>query len=330
VSAHEWLDKDYYAELGVSSDASADEIKKAYRKLARDNHPDANPGDENAEQKFKAVSEAHSVLSDPEKRRQYDEGRRLIGSGVGGGHGGFGAGRGFGAAGRGGAAGFDLGDLFGRARTTAGGFDVSDLFSEMFDGGHASTRGRRGADVETKLRLDFDTAVHGGELPLRLSDDGAGTGSRTMTVRVPAGVADGQRIRLAGRGEPGQRGGPAGDLYIRVQVMPHPVFGRSGHDLTITLPVTFPEAALGAKVRVPMLDGSVSLKIPAGTNSGRTFRVRGKGISKPDGGHGDLLVTVEVAVPSRLDEAASRALHDYAAATADHNPRAEIERVLAT
>ncbi|NHD16220.1 MULTISPECIES: molecular chaperone DnaJ [unclassified Actinopolyspora] len=394
MSAREWLDKDFYAELGVSSDASADEIKKAYRKLARENHPDANPGDTKAENKFKAVSEAYGVLSDPEKRKQYDEARRLFASGGGAGQGGVGGfGGGFGAPPGGGGAGFDLGDLFGGMGGQSGGF--GDLFGGVFGnrrGGGASTVNRptRGSDVETEVRIDFTEAVKGATVPLRLSSpttcttchgsgarpgtsprrcstcsgqgavtrnqgafafsepcpdcrgrgrvvdqpcsecrgEGVSTKTRTLTVRIPQGVSEGQRIRLAHQGEPGRNGASAGDLYVVVHVNPHQVFGRSGNNLTITVPVTFPELALGATLTVPTLESKVSVKVPPGTDSGRTLRVRGKGIGKKDGGNGDLLVTLQVAVPSRLDGKATEALEAYAAATAQHDPRAELNELL--
>ena len=389
MSAREWLDKDFYAELGVSSSASADEIKKAYRKLARENHPDANPGDSRAEAKFKAVSEAYGVLSDPDKRKQYDEARQLFGAGAfgsGGRQGGFG---GFGAPGQ---SGFDLGDLIGEAQ---GGGGLGDLCGGLFGGRRgagttAASRPRRGADVETEVRIDFAEAVRGATVPLRLSSpatctvchgsgarpgshprtcptcggaglvtrnqgafafsepcpdcrgrgrmiddpcpechgEGVATRARTLTVRIPAGVSDGQRIRLAGQGEPGRHGAVAGDLYVVVHVNPHKVFGRSGHDLTITVPATFPELTLGTTLTVPTLDGKVSLKIPPGTHSGRTFRVRGKGVGKKDGSNGDLLVTVQVVVPSKLDGKAADALRAYAEATSDHDPRAELDDLL--
>ncbi|PRW62779.1 molecular chaperone DnaJ [Actinopolyspora mortivallis] len=394
MSAREWLDKDFYAELGVSPDASADEIKKAYRKLARENHPDANPGDTKAESKFKAVSEAYGVLSDPEKRKQYDEARRLFASGGGGGHGGFGGfGGGFGSRPGPGGAGFDLGDLFGGPGGQTGG--LGDLFGGLFGnrgGAGAGTRSRasRGSDVETEVRIDFVEAVKGATVPLRLSSpatcstchgsgarpgtsprtcstcagqgmvtrnqgafafsepcpdcrgrgrvvdqpcsecrgEGVSTRTRTLTVRIPQGVSEGQRIRLAHQGEPGSNGGPAGDLYVVVHVNPHRVFGRSGDDLTITVPVTFPELALGTTLTVPTLESKVSVKVPAGTNSGRTLRVRGKGIGRKDGSSGDLLVTLQVAVPTKLNGKATEALEAYAAATAQHDPRAELNELV--
>ncbi|HEV2780680.1 MAG TPA: molecular chaperone DnaJ [Actinophytocola sp.] len=388
MSARDWIDKDFYRELGVSSDASDAEIKKSYRKLARELHPDANPGNTQAEARFKAVSEAYGVLGDPEKRKQYDEARRLFGSGgLRGGFGGFG----------GSTTNFDFGDLFGGGQTTssAGGFagGLGDMLGNLFgrrSGATAAGRPRRGTDVETEITIDFTEAVRGATVPLRLSapstcdtclgsgakpgtsprtcptcggvglvsrsqgafafsepcrdcrgtgrivddpcpecgGDGVSTKTRTLTVRIPPGVDDDQRIRLAGQGEPGSNGGHAGDLYVRVHVTPHPVFGRSGNDLTIKVPVTFTELALGTKLDVPTLDGKVSLRVPAGTASGRVLRVRGKGIARRDGQSGDLLVTLQVSVPSKMDSAAKAALESYAEATAGHDPRPELTRML--
>ncbi|RZQ65185.1 molecular chaperone DnaJ [Amycolatopsis suaedae] len=388
MSAREWIGKDFYRELGVSSDATSDEIKRAYRKLAKENHPDANAGNDKAEQKFKAVSEAYGVLSDPGKRKEYDEARRLFGSGGAGG---------FGFPGAGGAGGPDLSDLFGQASAGSGGFGgLGDILGGLFGrrggaAGATANRPQRGADVETDVRIDFVEAVKGATLPLRLSSpatcatcggsgakpgtsprtcatcggnglvsrsqgafafsepcrdcrgrgkiiddpcpecagEGISTRTRTLTVRIPPGVDDDQRIRLAGQGEPGRAGAPAGDLYVRVHVSPHPVFGRSGNDLTIAVPVTFTELALGGTIAVPTLDGKVSVKVPQGTSSGRTLRVRGKGITKRDGTQGDLLVTLQVAVPAKLDDEARAALEAYAEASKQHDPRPEITKMLA-
>ena len=393
MSSRDWIEKDFYRELGVSSDAQPDEIKRAYRKLARELHPDANPGDTKAEARFKAVSEAYGVLGDAEKRKQYDEQRSLFGSGAfrpgGGGFGGFSPGQG----------GFDLGDLFGQATqqgAAGGGGGLGDLFGGLFGNrrggatGGGATRGRRGADVETDIRIDFADAVRGVTVPLQLStpstcdtchgsgarpgtsprtcptckgaglvtrsqgafafsepcadcrgtgrliDDpcpechGSGTSTkiRTMTVRIPPGVNDAQRIRIAGKGEPGTNGGPNGDLFVRVHVNPHPFFGRNGDDLTITVPVTFPELVMGTTLTVPTLDGKVSLKVAAGTPSGRTLRARKKGIVKRDGKTGDLLVTLQVAVPDKLDDKAKAALASYADATSGQDPRSELNALL--
>jgi molecular chaperone DnaJ len=397
MTQRDWIEKDFYRELGVASGASTEEIKKAYRKLARELHPDANPGDSNAEAKFKSVSEAYGVLSDDKKRKEYDETRALFaggGGGFGGGAGGFPGGFGAGAAGQG----FDLNDLFARSGGAsgaggAGAGGLGDLLGGIFGnragaGPTTANRSQRGADVESELRIDFVDAVRGAEVPIRLSSpgrcercggtgarpgstprqcptcdgvglvsrsqgafafsepcrdcrgtgriiddpcpecggDGVSTRIRSLTVRVPAGVADGQKVRLKAQGEPGRGGAPAGDLYVKIHVTPHRLFGRSERntdDLTLTVPVTFPELALGTTLTVPTLDANVSLKIPAGTASGRTFRVRGRGVQSKSK-TGDLLVTVEVAVPSRLDDAATEALQSYAEATKADDPRGDL------
>ncbi|MFJ8588475.1 molecular chaperone DnaJ [Streptomyces sp. NPDC093595] len=386
MSTKDFVEKDYYKVLGVPKDATEAEIKKAYRKLAREFHPDANKGDAAAEARFKEISEANDILGDPKKRKEYDEARALFGNG------GFRPGPG----GAGGSFNFDLGDLFGGAQggggAGAGGFGggLGDVFGGLFGGrGGAGTRTqpRRGQDIESEVTLSFTEAVEGATVPLRMSSQqpckacsgtgdkngtprvcptcvgtgqvsrGTGGGfsltdpcrdckgrgliaenpcevchgsgraksSRTMQVRIPAGVSDGQRIRLRGKGAPGERGGPAGDLYVVVHVGAHPVFGRKGDNLTVTVPVSFDEAALGGEIRVPTLGGPpVTLKIPAGTPNGRTMRARGKGAVRKDGTRGDLLVTVEVAVPEDLNDKAREALETYRQATADEDPRAEL------
>ncbi|MXP23573.1 molecular chaperone DnaJ [Gordonia sp. HNM0687] len=390
----EWLEHDFYKDLGVASDASAEEIKKAYRKLARELHPDANPGDTAAEERFKRVSEAHSVLADPEKRKEYDETRAMFAGGRfrGGGNGFPG-----GFPGAGGThyttstgADFNIGDLFGGGGgggESAGGF--GDLFDGLFNRGprtSTATRPKRGNDLETETTLTFKDAATGTTVPLRVTSpapcttchgsgakpgtsprvcpncngsgfvsrnqgafgfsepcqDCQGTGSRiddpcsdcdgsgvkvrarTINVRIPAGVEDGQRIRLAGQGEAGRRGAPSGDLYVVVHVTADKVFTRSGNDLKVQLPVSISELVLGATVSVPTLDGSVGVKIPANTSDGRTLRVRGRGVPKRSGGAGDLLVTVKVAVPPKLDDDAVEAMRRYATAekAAGFDPRA--------
>lgn len=369
MAQREWVEKDFYKELGVSSDASAKDIKSAYRQLAGELHPDKNPA---GAERFKAVSEAYSVLSDEAKRKEYDETRRLFSGG------GFGrrfnnGGGGF----SGGGTEFNLGDLFDAAGQT-GGANIGDLFGGLFGRGAQPrpTRPRRGNDLETETELDFLEATRGVAIPLRLTSpapctnchgsgarpgtspkvcagcNGAGvvnrnqgafgfsepctecrgsgsniehpcdacrgmgvtTRTRTINVRIPPGVEDGQRIRLAGQGEAGLRGAPSGDLYVTVHVRPDKVFGRDGDDLTVTVPVSFTELALGTTLSVPTLEGKVGVRVPKGTADGRILRVRGRGVPKRSGGHGDLLVTVKVAVPPKLDGEALEALQAYAAA----------------
>jgi molecular chaperone DnaJ len=351
----EWFEKDYYAILGVPKNADAAAIKKAYRKLAQQHHPDANPGNAQAEERFKEVSAAYDVLGDADRRASYDRAREMGAAGFGAG--GF-AGAGWpGGAGRAGAQTVDLEDLLG-------------MFGGR-PGGRGRPQPRRGADLETLVRLSFDDAMAGVTLPVTLDgpatcsvcggsgaapgtqpvtcpDCGGvgqravnqgffqlnqtcphcggsgrlietpcptchGTGAerreRTVRVKIPAGVKDGARIRVSGKGEPGGAGATAGDLFVRVKVAAHPVFGRKGNDLTVRLPITFSEAALGAKVQVPTLDGPVTLKVPSGTPGGKTFRVKGKGAPRQHG-HGDLLVTVDVDVPAKVTKEQKRLLEE--------------------
>ena len=319
MANQDWFDRDFYKSLGVASDASDPEIKKAYRKLAKDLHPDKNPGDAKAEQRFKEVSEAYSVLSDPGQRKEYDAVRAMA------------HGRARFTAGSGPSGGFSddvFSGFFSRqSGRQAGGFgtaganiSVEDLLSGMFSGGGASGFGqaappRTGSDVEATTTLTFRQAVEGDTVTLRRED------GSSVTTRLPAGVKDGQKIRLRGQGNPGPAGN--GDLILTVSVQPHPLFGRSGDDLTVTVPVTFAEAALGARIPVPTFDGStVTVKLPPGTPSGRVLRVKGKGVTRKDGSSGDLLVNVSVAVPQKLDGAAREAVEAYAAATAGDDPRA--------
>lgn len=359
----DWLEKDFYKTLGVSKDVDEKELTKAYRNLARKYHPDANPDDAKAEERFKEISEAYDVLSDADRRKEYDEIRRL------GPLGGFGGGRpsGAGTTGDQGGFGFDPSNL-------------SDLLGDMFGAGRRPAPGtgpKRGDDLEADLHLSFDEAVEGVTTSVHLTSDAAcstcrGTGSapgttpqtctrchgrgvlddnqgffslsqpcdrcagrgkivtdpcktcggsgierkpRQVRVRIPAGVKDGQRIRLKGRGTPGRNGGPAGDLYVVVEVSVHEIFGRKGNNLTLDVPITFAEAALGAKVKVPTLDGStVTLKVPAGTSTGKTFRVKGRGVANTKK-TGDLLVKVIVDVPTELSEEQRAAVKALAAAT---------------
>lgn len=354
----EWFETDYYKVLGVASDAAEKDITRAYRKLAKQYHPDSNPG---SEDRFKEISVAYDVLGDAGKRKEYDEVRRLGPAAAG----------------------------FGGAGTDGFDFNIEDIFGGLFGGGGARSRRRtspgsgpqRGTDVEAALHLAFEEAVEGaittvnvathvacatcagtgskpGTMPITcprcngagvLNDNQGlfslsspcpecrgrgtkvvdpcltclGTGQqrreRQVKVRIPPGVADGQRIKVKGRGEPGRNGGPAGDLYVTVEVAEHPLFGRRGIDLTLVVPVTFPEATLGAEIRVPSLDQPVTLRLPPGTGSGKTFRVRGRGLHHGSR-HGDLLVTIEVVVPTDMTSEQREAVEALAKATAS-SPR---------
>jgi len=377
----DWLEKDFYAVLGVSKDATADEIKKKYRKLARELHPDKNPGNKESEERFKGVSEAYDVLSDDAKRKEYDEARSLFAGG------GYSPG-GFGASGGGPQYNVNMEDLFGQDQGGFGDF-LGGIFNRRGNagGGTRTRQPRRGADLESSLTLSFDDALDGVTVPLRLSSDapctschgtgakagtvprmcptcdgsgqttrnaggfafadpcvtckgrglyvddpcpschgsGRGMSTRTVQARIPAGVKNGARIRLKGKGAPGERGGPNGDLLVDIVIARHPVFDRKGDNLTVTVPVAFTEAALGADIGVPVpRGGSVTVKIPAGTANGRTFRVRGKGIRRKDGTNGDLLVSVDVTVPQNLSSDARDALQHYADQTTDHDPRRDL------
>ncbi|UFU02722.1 DnaJ domain-containing protein [Ruania suaedae] len=335
MTGQDWLEKDFYATLGVPKDADAAAIKKAYRKLARTWHPDQNPGDAQAEQKFKEIGEAYGVLSDPEQRKQYDGLRAMAGGGPR-----FASGPG--GAGAAGAAGFE--DLFGGMFTGAGGGSrvrysspgggmpgggFEDILGGLFGGGMPGTgptgsagfqrsAPAKGGDITTSASLPFRSAVEGATVSLTLER------SRSMTVRIPAGVRDGQKIRLAGKGQPSPSGGPAGDLIVTVHVEPHPVFAMKGKNLTITVPITFPEAVNGATIAVPTLSGEqVRLKVPAGTQSGSRLRAKGRGVPGKNG-DGDLIVTVEVAVPRNLSKDAAEALEAFAAASDGTDPRAHL------
>jgi molecular chaperone DnaJ len=369
----EWFEKDYYAILGVPETASAKEVKSAYRKLSRQFHPDANAGDPAAEERFKEISAAYDVIGDEERRKEYDEVRRM------GPVGGFGGG--------GGAPGG------GFTFTTDNLGDLGDLFGNLFNRGRGRGRNRagstigpqRGADLESELQVSFEGAVQGVTTTINITSDVAchtchGTGAkpgtmphqcplcggrgiiddnqgffsfsqpcpqcggtgvlieepcptchgsgtelraRQVKVRIPAGVQDGQRIRVKGRGGPGRNGGPNGDLYVIAKVEAHPLFGRRDNDLTVAVPITFAEAALGAEVKVPTLEGApVTIKVPPGTRSGRTFRVKGRGV--PVAKHpGDLLVTVEVAVPAKLSADERKAVEALAEASTE-SPRAHL------
>lgn len=318
MASQTWIDKDFYEVLGVERDASSEEIKKAYRKLALQHHPDRNPGKEN-EDRFKEIGEAYSVLSNPSKRAEYDKLRDAMRSGFGGG-----MPSGFHATDFGFGEEFDVDELLRQIfgdRFSAGGFGGP--FGGIGGFGRVQTRSRKGRDVETEVELSFDEAMAGTERKVRLD---LPSGRRDVTVRIPPGVPDGARIRARSAGELGTEGGNAGDLYVRVKVAPHPTFGRRGNDLTLKLPITFAEAVLGAEVKVPTLNGSVTLKVPAGTSSGRTFRLRGRGVKRSDGTAGDLLATVHVVVPEKLSSKRQKALREFWSEFAgDESPRSHLE-----
>lgn len=314
MASQDWFDKDFYKILGVSKDVGDAELKKVYRKLARKHHPDSNPGDAAAEAKFKDVSEAYSVLSDPEQRKEYDE-LRAMGSGARFTAGGAGAG------------GFE--DVFSRFSRGGGGSpDFDDIFS-MFNqsgGGRAGGFGgfggapgpQKGSDVRARTTIDFLTAAKGETISLR-GEDG-----KPFKVKIPAGIGDGQKIRLRGRGRPSPNGGESGDIVVEVTVRPHRVFSRDGRNLRLTVPVTFTEAVLGTTIEVPTLEGSpVKLRVAPGTPSGRVLRVKGRGIASAKGA-GDLLAEVQVAVPDHLNDEQREALERYRAVEPAENPRAEL------
>ena len=318
MASQDWFDKDFYAVLGVKKDVSDADLKKTYRKLARQFHPDSNAGDAKAEARFKEISEAYSVLSDKELRTEYDQVRAM------------GSGARF-TSGGGSNAGFE--DVFGglfnqgaRGRQSAG---FEDLLGGMFGGrggGFGTSSGgfqgfggpTRGADITANTTLDFLTAIRGETVSLQMQS------GRETKVKIPAGVADGQKIKLKGKGNPSPDGGEAGDLVITVTVRKHPIFERDGLNLRLDVPITFAEAALGATIEVPTLEGApVKLRVAPGTPSGRVLRVKGRGVTTTKGS-GDLLATVVVAVPSHLTPAAKDALEAFAAAMPDENPRDEL------
>ena len=299
MASQDWFEKDFYKVLGVSKDVSDAELKKVYRKLSRQYHPDTNPGDAKAEAKFKEISEAYSVLSDKKEREEYDQ-VRAMGSGARftGGPGGF-------------QGGFPGGANFG-----GGGFE--DVFANLFGGGGGFNRGpQRGADLTMSTTLDFIDGVKGTQLKVKL-------GQGETTIKIPAGVQDGQKIKIAGKGQQSPNGGPAGDLIITVTVKPHPVFSRDGNNLRVTVPVTFTEAVLGATIQVPTLGGEpVKLKVAPGTPNGRVLRVKGRGVVTAKS-EGDLLATVEIAVPSHISDKAKKALESFEELLPDEDPREEL------
>ena len=297
MAAKDLYEKDYYQILGVTKSADGAAIKKQYRKLARELHPDKTKGDKKLEDRFKAVSEAYDILSDDKKRREYDDAREAFKSGrvppnMQGGQG-FNGG--------------DFTDMFGPG---------GDIFSTLFGG----ARQRHGADLQTETSILFKDAIYGTELNLRLQPQGSA--AMNITTRVPAGIKDGAKIKIKGRGAPGSAG--PGDLYVTVHVTPHPIFSRKDENIHLTLPVTFAEAALGADIKVPTLEGDeVTVRIAPGTPSGRTLRVKGRGVKKGSTA-GDLMITIDVRVPQRVEGAAKKAIEDFANATADFDPRSEL------
>ena len=299
MAAKDLYEKDFYAILGVDKKASADEIKKKYRTLARELHPDKTKGDSALEERFKAVSEAYDILSDSKKRAEYDEARSLFERG------GFRGPMGGGGTG-------DFSDLF-------GGGSPNDIFANLFGGGGIRRGPRKGQDLQTESTITFKEAVFGTTLELKLSTDGGKP--QTITARVPAGVNDGAKIRVKGKGAPGEAG--PGDLFILLHVKPHPVFSRKAENILLTLPVTFVEATLGADIKVPTLDGEeVTVRLAPGTPNGRTLRVKGRGIKKGSTA-GDLLATIDVQVPQKIEGEAQEALKQFAEATSSHDVRLE-------
>ena len=301
MAAKDLYEKDFYAILGVDKKASADEIKKKYRALARELHPDKTKGDDALEEKFKAVSEAYDILSDSKKRAEYDEARSLFERGgfrgpMGGQNGGG-----------------DFSDLF-------GGGSPNDIFANLFGGGGVRRGPRKGQDLQTESTITFKESVFGTTLELKLSTDGGKP--QTITARVPAGVNDGAKIRVKGKGAPGEAG--PGDLFILLHVKPHPIFSRKAENILMNLPVTFVEATLGADIKVPTLDGEeVTVRLAPGTPNGRTLRVKGRGIKKGSIS-GDLLATIDVQVPQKVEGEAAEALKKFAEATSSYDVRLEL------
>jgi molecular chaperone DnaJ len=360
----DWAEKDFYKTLGVSKSATQDEIKKKYRKLAKEFHPDTNPDNAKAEAKFKEISEAYDVVGEGTSRKEYDEFRDAVSSGA------------------------YMGGRSGAGANQNPNINFEDLFGDfggMFGGG--GNRTRRGNDLETHVTISFADALQGVTTPLRITGDVVcascrgsraevgskvstcstcrgsgqvarnvggfgipqtcsscqGTGqkiekpcrschatgivrdTKTVQIKIPRGVKDGVAIRLTGRGAAGANGGPSGDLIVRVTVTNHPVFGRKEDNLTVTVPITFSEATFGAQISVPVVTGgNVTLKIPAGTTSGKIFRVKGRGVTNSKGKQGDLLVTVELAIPLKLSKQAKAALENFAKETENDDPREEL------
>jgi molecular chaperone DnaJ len=305
MASQDWLEKDFYKILGVSKDVSDADLKKVYRKLARENHPDSNPGDKKAEERFKNISEAYSVLSDFDQRKEYDALRAM------------GGGARFTAGGPGGPGGFEdvfstlFGGAPGRGGYSAGGFGGG---VPGFGGGYGP---QRGGDLTTSVSINFIDSIQGTTVKLR-------TGADSTSLKVPAGIQDGQKLKVRGKGQPSPNGGATGDLLVTVKVKPHPVFSRDGDNVRVTVPVTFAEAVLGATILVPTLGGEpVKLKVAPGTPNGRTLRVRGKGVQLGSN-TGDLLATLEVAVPTHVSDKAAKLLAEFDTQLPETDPRREL------
>ncbi|MEZ7904546.1 MAG: DnaJ C-terminal domain-containing protein [Aquiluna sp.] len=296
MASQDWIEKDFYKILGVTKGVSDADLKKAYRKLAKANHPDLHPGDQAAESRFKDISEAYDVLSDVTERREYDAVRAM------------GGGARFQAGGRGG---------------QGGGFE--DVFSNFFGGGGFPSGGfggggfapQRGQDLTTSSSVDFIDSIHGTNIKLTVS-------GKPLTLKVPAGIQDGQKLKLKGKGQPSPNGGQAGDLVVTIKVRPHPVFTRDGDNVRVVVPVTFAEAVLGAVISVPVLGGEpVKLKVAPGTPNGRTLRVKGKGVQH-ESHQGDLLASVDILVPNRISKKAEEALRAFDNEIPVEDPRATL------
>ncbi|EIC91723.1 hypothetical protein IMCC13023_02020 [Candidatus Aquiluna sp. IMCC13023] len=293
MASQDWIEKDFYKILGVTKGVSDADLKKAYRKLAKDNHPDLHPGDQAAESRFKDISEAYDVLSDVTERKEYDAVRAM------------GGGARFQAGGRGG---------------QGGGFE--DVFSNFFGGGGGGFGGggfapQRGQDLTTSSSVDFIDSIHGTNIKLTVS-------GKPVTLKVPAGIQDGQKLKLKGKGQPSPNGGQAGDLVVTIKVRPHPVFTRDGDNVRVVVPVTFAEAVLGAVISVPVLGGEpVKLKVAPGTPNGRTLRVKGKGVQH-ESHQGDLLASVDILVPNRISKKAEEALRAFDSEIPVEDPRATL------
>lgn len=315
MAQRDWADKDFYRILGVEKSASKDEVKRAYRRLAQKFHPDANKGDKDAERRFKEISEAHSVLSNDEKRREYDQMRAFVEAG----------GQRFYGFRPGGQGNVrinveDIEDIF------SGGGGTGSVFSDLFGFG-SRARQRQGADIETEVTLDFEDAIAGATIEVSPASGSRGRGARTK-VRIPAGVTDGTRIRVAGKGETPQGEGTPGDLYVRVHVKPHEIFElEKNGDLLVHVPLSIAEAALGTKVQVPTLDEPVTVRVPAGTSPGKTLRVRGRGGPRRGGGSGDLLVNLTVEIPKKLSREERKLLEQFQEVH-EGSPRAHMDAYL--